>query len=55
MSTESQSLLPQEIVNALRSGLQQEYGPVADMPLRMLLLVEQLKEAERHSGLISPQ
>lgn len=40
---------PNEIVGALTKQLQEEYGPKADMPLHILLLMEQLKEAEKNS------
>jgi hypothetical protein len=40
---------PQEIVGALTKQLQEEYGPKPDMPLHILLLMEQLKEAEKTS------
>lgn len=41
---------PQEIVGALTKQLQEEYGPKPDMPLHILLLMEQLKEAEKTSS-----
>ena len=40
---------PNEIVGALQKQLQQEYGPKPEMPLHILLLMEQLKEAEKAS------
>jgi hypothetical protein len=40
---------PNEIVGALQKQLQEEYGPKPDMPLHILLLMEQLKEAEKNS------
>jgi hypothetical protein len=55
MSNAAQSFPPNEIVGALRDQPQREYGPVSDMPLRMLLLVEQLKEAEKDNAFAPAQ
>lgn len=55
MSKGTQLLTPHEIVGALRNELQREFGQVGEMPLRMLLLIEQLREAERNSSLTPAQ